>query len=103
MMTKESILKKALEMANHNLSCTSANMLMTEPKPGMEADFDEYAAEAELLKVWLEELEDPIKAAKARFERDLTDAQEGDIGVIKDRRTEIMRLEWELTRIEDSV
>jgi len=56
MVTRESILKKALEMAHHNLYCASDNYLMTRPKAGQEADHAEYAAEAELLKAWLAEL-----------------------------------------------
>ena len=56
MVTRESILKKALEMAHHNLYCTSENYAMTRPKPGQEAQRAEYTAEAELLKAWLEEL-----------------------------------------------
>jgi len=57
MVTRETILKKALEMANHNLYCVSANYLMTKPKQGMEHDHSEYAAEVELLKEWIAELE----------------------------------------------
>jgi hypothetical protein len=102
-MTRESILKKALEMANHNLYCTSANMLMTQPKAGQEADFAEYAAEAELLRAWLEELANPEQAAKARFEQDILDAQDGDIAVIIERREEIKRLQWELARIDEAI
>jgi hypothetical protein len=35
---------------------------MTRPKPGREAEHAEYAAEAELLKTWLEELSANPKA-----------------------------------------
>ena len=103
-MTRESILKKALEMANHNLYCASENYLMTRPKAGQEALHAEYAAEAELLKAWLEELADPAKTAKARFERDIKEARDGygDIEIITDRRDEISRLKWELEQIEEA-
>jgi len=99
-MTRESILKKALEMANHNLYCTSANYLMTEAKAGQEAEHAEYAAEAELLKAWLAELADPT----TKFERDLQDARDGygDIEIITDRRAEIARLQRELAAIEEA-
>jgi hypothetical protein len=102
-MTRETILKKALEMANHNIYCTSANMLMTVPKGGMEAEFAEYNAEAELLRAWLEELADPDKAARAKLEQDIKDAQDGDIEVIIERRKEIKRLQWELERIDEAI
>jgi hypothetical protein len=102
-MTRETILKKALEMANHNIYCTSANMLMTEPKAGFEAEFAEYHAEAEVLRAWLEELADPDKAARAKLEQDIKDAQDGDIEVIIERRKEIKRLQWELERIDEAI
>ena len=102
MVTKQSILKKALEMANHNLYCVSANMLMTEPKAGKEADHAEYAAEAELLRAWLGELaeSDPV----AKFERDLQDARDGvcEGEIITERREEIARLQRELAQIEEA-
>ncbi|MCL2235447.1 MAG: hypothetical protein FWB98_03270 [Defluviitaleaceae bacterium] len=100
MVTKQSILKKALEMANHNLYCVSANMLMTQPKAGKEADHAEYAAEAELLRAWLGELAnaDPV----AKFERDLWDARDGygNIEIITDRREEITKLQGEMSRLK---
>ena len=100
MVTRESILKKALEMADHNLYCTSANMLMTKPKAGQEADHAEYAAEGEILRAWLAELAstDPV----AKFERDLREARDGyaEIEVITDRREEISKLEGELIRLK---
>ena len=55
-ITRVSILKKALEMARHNLYCSSADYLCSRPKVGQEAAYEEYAAEEKLLKDWLEEL-----------------------------------------------
>ena len=102
-ITRVSILKKALEMAHHNLYCCSANVLMTKPAPGKESEHAGYAAEAELLKAWLEELANANPTAK--FERDLRDATEGyaDIEIITDRREEIARLQRELAQIEEAV
>ena len=99
-ITRESILKKALEMAHHNLYCCSENLLMTKPTPGKEAEHAGYAAEAELLKAWLTEV-----TPEARLERDLRDARNGygDIQIITDRREEIARLRRELARIEEAV
>ena len=100
MVTRESILKKALQMANHNLYCVSDNYLMTRPKAGQEADHAEYATEAELLRDWLGELAnaDPV----AKFERDLRDARDGygDIEIITDRREEITKMQSELARLK---
>ena len=56
-MTREAILKKALDMASHNLLCYSANLGMTIPKEGKEKEHAEAAAEAELLDAWLKEIE----------------------------------------------
>ena len=100
MVTRESILKKALEMANHNLYCTSENLLMTKPKAGQEADHAEYAAEGDILRVWLAELADADPVAK--FERDLREARDGyaDIEIITDRREEIAKLQGELVRLK---
>ncbi len=55
-MTRESILKKALDMASHNLYCCSKNLLMTIPKDGQEKEHAEAAAEVELLDAWLKEI-----------------------------------------------
>jgi hypothetical protein len=55
-ISRESILRKALEMASHNLYCYSDNYLMTRPKPGKEEDFAECAAEVEILEAWLAEI-----------------------------------------------
>ena len=57
MVTRETILKKALEMARHNLYCTSDNYAMTRPRQGQEADFAEYASEVEILEAWIKEIE----------------------------------------------
>lgn len=54
-MTREMILRNRLELASHNLFCCSANYLCTVPKEGQEKDFQEYAAEVEMLKAWLKE------------------------------------------------
>lgn len=54
-MTRETILRNRLELASHNLFCCSANYLCTVPKEGQEKDFQEYAAEVEMLKAWLKE------------------------------------------------
>ena len=56
MVTRETILKKALEMARHNLYCTSEDYLCSRPRAGQEAQHAEYAAEVELLEAWLTEL-----------------------------------------------
>lgn len=99
-MTRETILKKALEMAHHNLYCTSEDYLMTRPRAGQETDYAEYAAEAEILKEWLAEL--PMQDATARFQRDLQDAKDGicEGEIITTRREEIERLQAELAQIE---
>ena len=55
-VTRESILKKALEMASHNLYCASEDYLCSRPRQGQETRHAEYAAEVELLKAWLDEL-----------------------------------------------
>ena len=47
MVTRETILKKALEMASHNLYCTSENYLCSRPRHGQEAQHAEYSAEVE--------------------------------------------------------
>lgn len=54
-MTRETILRNRLDMALHNLQCYSANLLMTEPKEGCEAEYHEAVAEVEMLKAWLKE------------------------------------------------
>jgi hypothetical protein len=42
-------------MANHNLSCYSADYACTAPKKGSEADFKEAADEIQMLITWLKE------------------------------------------------
>ena len=98
-ITRESILKKALEMADHNLYCCSENVLMTKPTPGKEAEHAGYAAEGDIIRAWLAEV-----TPEARFERDLRDARDGhgDIEIITDRREEIARLQRELAQIEEA-
>jgi len=54
-MTRETILRKALEMAQHNLCCYSANYLNTTPKKGYEKQFEENSKEAEIIETWLKE------------------------------------------------
>lgn len=54
-MTREMILRNRLEMASHNLYCSSANYLCTIPKEGKEEDHKEASAEVEMLKAWLNE------------------------------------------------
>lgn len=54
-MIRQTILRNRLDMASHNLHCYSANLLMTEPKEGFEAEHEEAAAEVEMLKTWLKE------------------------------------------------
>jgi hypothetical protein len=102
MVTRETILKKALEMANHNLYCTSADYAMTRPRAGQETDHAEYATEAEILKEWLAEL--PTMDPKLRFEKDLQDAKDGicEGEIITNRREEIARLQAELAQIEEA-
>jgi hypothetical protein len=56
-MTKLEILKKNLDMASHNLYCTSANYLMTRPKEGMETEWTEYQQEVKLLTEMIKEQE----------------------------------------------
>jgi len=43
-MTRETILRKAYEMATHNLFCTSDNYAMTRAKEGQETQWAEYNA-----------------------------------------------------------
>jgi hypothetical protein len=54
-MTREMLLRNRLDMVSHNLLCCSANYLLSEPKPGMEKEFTEAAAEVEMIKAWLNE------------------------------------------------
>ena len=102
MVTRASILKKAKEMANHNLYCVSDDYAMSRPKAGMEAEHAEYAAESDLLRDWLAELTDSDPVAK--FERDLQDAKDGTCEgeIITARREEIARLQRELAQIEEA-
>ncbi len=55
-MTRESILRKALDMASHNLYCCSANLVMTKPKEGSEEQHKAYAEEVKVLEEWIAEL-----------------------------------------------
>ncbi len=73
-MTRETILKKALDMASHNLYCCSKNLLMTIPKDGQEKEHAEAAAEVELLDTWLKE----ITNAPAEDRAGSADRFEGD-------------------------
>jgi len=75
-MTREQILRNQLDMASHNLSCYSANLLMDTPKPGYEEQHKEAAAEVEMLKIWLKE-----------FHRSNTDSTREFIGTISEMKS----------------
>lgn len=55
-MTKRDVLQKAIEMANHNVFCYSANYLMTEPKAGYEKEHKEAVEELQILESILQEV-----------------------------------------------
>jgi hypothetical protein len=78
-MTREIILRNRLQMAEHNLQCYSANYLCTVPKEGHETEYEETAAEVEMLKVWLKEFH--------RTNMDSTIEYIGHIGTIQYGRT----------------
>jgi|GEM_PF-5813246 len=56
-MTRETILRNRLQMAEHNLQCCSANYLCTVPREGHEDEYKEAAAEVEILENWLKEFD----------------------------------------------
>ena len=55
-MTREAILRKALDMASHNLLCCSANLAMTKPNEGYEEQHKAYAEEVKVLEEWIAEM-----------------------------------------------
>lgn len=55
-MTKKDVLQKAIDLANHNVFCYSANYLMTEAKAGYEKEHKEAIEEARLLEEILQEV-----------------------------------------------
>lgn len=66
-MTRKQILEKRLEMATHNLLCSSSNYAMDEPKPGSEDAFKEALEEVELLRVWLREFHGPCADSTVEY------------------------------------
>jgi hypothetical protein len=56
--TNKTELKAKIDMTAHNLMCYSANMLMTEPKPGFEKDFRIMKENLKILRNWYEGMKD---------------------------------------------
>ena len=54
-MSRESILRERLEMAQHNLLCYSKSYLCNAPNEGMENEYKKSLAEVEILKAWVKE------------------------------------------------
>ena len=54
-VTREKILRDALEMAQHNLRCYSTTYSCATPKEGHEKDYEEAATEIKILEAWLKE------------------------------------------------
>lgn len=52
-MTREKILRIALEMSQHNLYCYSQDFACTLAKKGQETNYTESKEQVEILKVWL--------------------------------------------------
>jgi len=55
-MTRQDILKEALDMANHNTFCYSRNYAMSEPKEGYEDKWKEEKEKADLLEAMIAEM-----------------------------------------------
>lgn len=53
--TRQMVLRKAMEMANHNVSCYSSNLRMDTPKAGHEADWKKAKEQTAVLRQMLDE------------------------------------------------
>jgi len=55
-ITKQSVLREALDREEHNLMCYSANILMTEPKQGFEQEYIRTAKKIIMLREIMEDV-----------------------------------------------